>query len=73
MQHTEFTATEIAEFIGMWAREFDEVISEGKAILEMQLVMELYETLVQPLPGESGYKAEQAGSDPKSDNPNLLQ
>ena len=55
MRH-EFTTAEIAEFIKIWAEEFDEIITEDRARLEAGLVMELYLVLIQPLPGEPGYE-----------------
>jgi len=49
-----FTSAEIAEFIGIWAKEFGELLTEEQAAVEMNLLLELTWALVQPLPGETG-------------------
>lgn len=47
-----FTPEETAEFIEIWAKEFNEYITEDQAVMEMRKLLELYELLIRPLPGE---------------------
>ncbi len=54
MEHQRFTPEAIAEFIEIWADEFDEYITEDQAVMEIRSLLEVCRLLVQPLPDEPG-------------------
>jgi hypothetical protein len=52
----DFTTEAIAEFILIWAQEFGEILTEARAREEATRLLELYLILLEPLPGEPGYR-----------------
>jgi len=53
MPPQQFTPADIAEFLGIWAQEFGELLTEEQAITEMEKLLELTFALTEPLPGEA--------------------